>query len=116
VFAGIAQDAALAGFSGGSPHGAETVITGEDHLTSVMFSINDSVGALRNVLEVFERHDVSMTHIQSRPNAKKYVQKCFCMVLAGFICIGFPPAVTRLWNSLFPSEAQGSPRRRFVLQ
>ena len=65
------QEAAQAGFGGGSPHGTEAVITGEDHLTSIMFSINDSVGALRNVLEVFEKHGVSMTHIQSKPNAKK---------------------------------------------
>lgn len=35
--------------------------------TSVMFSIKDEAGSLINVLQMFARHDINLTKIQSRP-------------------------------------------------
>lgn len=44
--------------------------TGHDK-TSVMFSIKDKVGALHDVLGLFEKHRINLTKIESRPSKKK---------------------------------------------
>jgi chorismate mutase/prephenate dehydratase len=39
--------------------------------TSVLFSTSHKAGALADVLEVFRRHDINMTNIESRPSKKR---------------------------------------------
>ena len=42
---------------------------------TIMLTMNDKVGGLKQVLTVFEEHNVSMTHIQSKPQLAKCVAK-----------------------------------------
>mgnify|MGYP002528518936 CR=1 FL=1 len=49
--------------------------TGNDR-TSLMFTVNDQVGALHNALQPFRTHRLNMTKIESRPskrNACEYI-------------------------------------------
>lgn len=39
--------------------------------SAVLFSIRDRVGALRDALDVFERHGINLTKIESRPSRRK---------------------------------------------
>ncbi|HDQ25514.1 MAG TPA: prephenate dehydratase [bacterium] len=43
----------------------------QDDKTSIMVSIKDRVGALYSLLKPFERHNINLTNIESRPSRKK---------------------------------------------
>jgi len=44
--------------------------TGQDR-TSLMFTVNDKVGALHDALQSFRAHRLNMTKIESRPSKRK---------------------------------------------
>ena len=56
--------------------------TGSDK-TSVVFSIRDKVGALRDVADVFARRGISMSSIQSRPSRRRVWDYVFFVELRG---------------------------------
>jgi chorismate mutase/prephenate dehydratase len=58
--------------------------TGKDR-TSVVFAINDKVGALLSVLEPFHSHKINMTKIESRPIKKKAWEYYFFVDLEGHV-------------------------------
>ena len=45
-------------------------------MTSMLFTLKDRVGSLKGVLDVFERHNVSMAHLESKPHAMECVPAC----------------------------------------
>jgi chorismate mutase/prephenate dehydratase len=56
--------------------------TGEDK-TAAMFSTAHKAGALVDVLEVFKRHDVNLTNIESRPSKKRQWEYYFFVDFLG---------------------------------
>lgn len=56
--------------------------TGRDK-TSVMLSIKDRVGALHDILDVFARHQINLTKIESRPSRRKAWEYVFFVDLEG---------------------------------
>ena len=56
--------------------------TGNDK-TTLAFAIRDARGALLRVLEVFDRHDINLTRIESRPSRQKAWDYVFLVDLAG---------------------------------
>jgi len=53
--------------------------------TSILFSIKDRVGALYSVLEHFDRQDINLTNIQSRPSKRRPWEYIFFIDLQGHI-------------------------------
>ena len=51
--------------------------------TAVLFSIRDRVGALRDALDVFERHSINLTKIESRPSRRKVWDYIFFVDFVG---------------------------------
>jgi len=51
--------------------------------TAVLFSIRDKVGALRDALDVFERHGINLTKIESRPSRRKVWDYVFFVDFVG---------------------------------
>ena len=45
----------------------------EEGLSSVIFTVKDEVGSLSQILSTFQKHGVSLSHIESRPNKGAYV-------------------------------------------
>lgn len=58
--------------------------TGRDK-TSVMFSIQDKVGALYEMLQPFSDHKINLTKIESRPSKKKAWEYVFYVDMAGHV-------------------------------
>jgi len=56
--------------------------SGEDK-TAMLFSTADKPGALSNVLDVFKRHGINMTNIESRPSRKKQWEYYFFVDILG---------------------------------
>jgi chorismate mutase/prephenate dehydratase len=56
--------------------------TGNDK-TSVMFAVQDRVGALHDCIATFKQHKINMTKIESRPNRKKAWEYYFFVDLQG---------------------------------
>lgn len=42
--------------------------TGKESAASIIFSVKEEVGGLNKALRIFERHDVNLVHIESRPS------------------------------------------------
>lgn len=57
-------------------------ISGNDK-TSIMFSTNDEAGALADVLDVFKRNTVNLTHLDKRPSQKENWDYTFFADLVG---------------------------------
>ena len=53
--------------------------------TSIVFSTKNEHGALLNVLKVFEKHKINLTHISSRPNKKMLGEYIFFVDFTGHI-------------------------------
>ncbi len=53
--------------------------------TSIVFSTKNEHGALFNVLKVFEKHKINLTHISSRPNKKVFGEYIFFVDFTGHI-------------------------------
>jgi chorismate mutase/prephenate dehydratase len=53
--------------------------------TSIVFAVKDRVGALYCALEHFDRHDINLTNIQSRPSKKRPWEYIFFIDLQGHI-------------------------------
>jgi len=51
--------------------GRECAASSGNDRTSLMFTLNDKVGALHNALQPFRRHKLNMTKIESRPSKRK---------------------------------------------
>ena len=45
----------------------------EEGLSSAIFTVTNDIGSLSHVLGAFERHGVSLSYIESRPNKGSYV-------------------------------------------
>jgi len=56
--------------------------TGEDK-TAILFSTAHKAGALADVLEVFKRHDINLTNIESRPSKKRQWEYYFFVDFLG---------------------------------
>ncbi len=56
--------------------------TGDDK-TTLTFAVRDSRGALLRVLEVFDKHDINLTRIESRPSRQKAWDYVFLADLEG---------------------------------
>jgi chorismate mutase/prephenate dehydratase len=56
--------------------------TGDDK-TSLVFMIKDRVGALHDIMGVFDKNNVNMTKIESRPSRKKVWEYMFFVDIAG---------------------------------
>jgi len=56
--------------------------TGQDK-TSILFSTGHKAGALADVLDVFKRHDINMTNIESRPSKKRQWEYYFFVDFLG---------------------------------
>ncbi len=56
--------------------------TGEDK-TAILFSTAHKAGALADVLEVFKRHDINLTNIESRPSKKRQWEYYFFVDFVG---------------------------------
>ena len=56
--------------------------TGDDK-TTLTFAVRDARGALLRVLEVFDRHDINLTRIESRPSRQKAWDYVFLADLEG---------------------------------
>jgi chorismate mutase/prephenate dehydratase len=56
--------------------------TGKDK-SSLMFSVQDRVGALHDCVATFKRHQINMTKIESRPNRKKAWEYYFFVDILG---------------------------------
>jgi chorismate mutase/prephenate dehydratase len=56
--------------------------TGEDK-TAVLFSTAHKAGALVDVLEVFKKHDINLTNIESRPSRKRQWEYYFFVDILG---------------------------------
>ncbi len=56
--------------------------TGEDK-TAILFSTAHKAGALADVLEVFKRHNINLTNIESRPSKKRQWEYYFFMDFVG---------------------------------
>ncbi|MDR1784406.1 MAG: ACT domain-containing protein [Endomicrobium sp.] len=54
--------------------------TGHDK-TSLLFTIKDKVGTLYNVLGIFNKNNVNLMKIESRPTKKKHGNICFLLIL-----------------------------------
>lgn len=61
---------------------SQAEISGHDK-TSIMFSTNDSPGALVDVLDVFKRNSVNLTHLDKRPSQKENWDYTFFADLVG---------------------------------
>jgi len=53
--------------------------------TSLVFTIKDKIGRLYNILEIFDRNNVNLTKIESRPTKKKAWEYMFFVDLEGHI-------------------------------
>jgi chorismate mutase/prephenate dehydratase len=58
--------------------------SGQDK-TSIVFIVKDKVGALHNILGIFNRNNVNLTKIESRPTKKKAWEYMFFIDLQGHI-------------------------------
>jgi chorismate mutase/prephenate dehydratase len=56
--------------------------TGEDK-TAILFSTAHKAGALADVLDVFKRHEINLTNIESRPSKKRQWEYYFFMDFLG---------------------------------
>lgn len=56
--------------------------TGEDK-TAILFSTAHKAGALADVLDVFKRHDINLTNIESRPSRKRQWEYYFFVDFVG---------------------------------
>jgi chorismate mutase/prephenate dehydratase len=56
--------------------------TGEDK-TAMLFSTAHKAGALADVLDVFRRHDINLTNIESRPSKKREWEYYFFVDFVG---------------------------------
>jgi len=56
--------------------------TGEDK-TAILFSTAHKAGALADVLDVFKRHDINLTNIESRPSKKRQWEYYFFVDFMG---------------------------------
>jgi len=56
--------------------------TGEDK-TAILFSTAHKAGALADVLDVFKRHDINLTNIESRPSKKRQWEYYFFVDFVG---------------------------------
>lgn len=56
--------------------------TGEDK-TAILFSTSHKAGALADVLDVFKRHEINLTNIESRPSRKREWEYYFFMDFIG---------------------------------
>ena len=56
--------------------------TGNDR-TSLMFTVNDKVGALHDALQPFRTHRLNMTKIESRPSKRKAWEYIFFVDVDG---------------------------------
>ncbi len=54
-----------------------------DDKTSILFSTSHKAGALADVLEVFKKHGINLTNIESRPSRKREWEYYFFMDLLG---------------------------------
>ena len=61
---------------------SETQVSGRDK-TSIMFCTDDSPGALVNVLEVFKRNAINLTHLDKRPSQQENWEYTFFADLLG---------------------------------
>jgi chorismate mutase/prephenate dehydratase len=55
----------------------------DDDKTAILFSTSHKAGALSDVLEVFKRHQVNLTNIESRPSKKREWEYYFFMDFLG---------------------------------
>lgn len=55
----------------------------DDDKTAILFSTSHKAGALSDVLEVFKRHEVNLTNIESRPSKKREWEYYFFMDFLG---------------------------------
>ena len=58
------------------------MISGKDK-TSIMFTTDDRSGALVNVLDIFKRNSINLTHIEKRPSREENWDYTFFLDLEG---------------------------------
>jgi chorismate mutase/prephenate dehydratase len=61
---------------------SQTMISGKDK-TSIMFTTDDRSGALVNVLDIFKRNSINLTHIEKRPSREENWDYTFFLDLEG---------------------------------
>ena len=52
--------------------------------TAIILSTKNKSGALCDVLQIFKKHDINLTYIDSRPSKRKLGEYLFFMELDGF--------------------------------
>jgi chorismate mutase/prephenate dehydratase len=63
--------------------GCEDAKCTDDDKTAILFSTSHKAGALVDVLQVFRRHDINLTNIESRPGKKREWEYYFFMDFQG---------------------------------
>jgi chorismate mutase/prephenate dehydratase len=63
--------------------GCECAAPSDNDRTSLMFTVNDKVGALHNALQPFRTHRLNMTKIESRPSKRKAWEYIFFVDVDG---------------------------------
>ena len=61
---------------------SKTLISGKDK-TSMMFTTTDRSGALMDVLEVFKRNSINLTHLEKRPSREENWDYTFFIDIEG---------------------------------
>ena len=57
---------------------------GKNMKTSIMFFVKDEPGSLYNMLEIFKRHNINLTKIESRPSKQKAWEYIFFIDFKGY--------------------------------
>ena len=63
--------------------GCECAAPSKNDRTSLMFTVNDQVGALHNALQPFRTHRLNLTKIESRPSKRKAWEYIFFVDVDG---------------------------------